>query len=382
VWHQFINICLLLFIGLVWYDQQYLFLSACNDSFMNMKSTAIDPVEEADAGKSQGFSQRMKYMQLAEYINNQIESGQLHINDRLPSLKQLTDQLGMSKETVLKGLNYLTEKGIVESVYRKGYYVRKITQYHPYRVFLLLDKMNILRDKLYNAFFETIHDQADVDVYFHHHNYKVFEKLIRENLNSYTHFVVATFLKESVTDLLNLIPAQKRILLDYDEQNLKDDYACIYQDFKADIQESLAELIPRLKKYQRLVLVAPKEAYHAQAIKEGFRQFCTQHGFLNKIVQEVSANDFTAGDVYITFGRYDLDDIKIIKLTREKGWQLGRQIGLISYNDTAVKEVLENGITVISTDFARMGKEAALAILDKKAERVRIPAQVITRNSL
>ena len=96
---------------------------------------------------------RMKYMQLADHINHLIESDQLHIGDRLPSLKQLEKELSMSKETLLKGLNHLLEKGVIESVYRKGYYVKKKLVDHTYRVFLLLDKMNVMRDRLYHILF-------------------------------------------------------------------------------------------------------------------------------------------------------------------------------------------------------------------------------------
>src|SRR3546814_2212881 len=140
-------------------------------------------------------SQRMKYMLPLDQINNLIESDQLRIGDRLPSLKQFEKELGMSKETLLKGLNHLLEKGVIESVYRKGYYVKKKSVGHTYRVFLLLDKMNVMRDRFYHTLFDELRDVADVDVYFHHHNFKVFENLISENLHNYTHFVIAPFLK-------------------------------------------------------------------------------------------------------------------------------------------------------------------------------------------
>ncbi|MCH5719491.1 winged helix-turn-helix domain-containing protein [Niabella hibiscisoli] len=68
---------------------------------------------------------KMKYQQLADYIITLIENDELHIGDQIPSLKQLQQQLKMSKETLLKGLNELVGKGIIESVYRKGYFVRK-----------------------------------------------------------------------------------------------------------------------------------------------------------------------------------------------------------------------------------------------------------------
>jgi DNA-binding GntR family transcriptional regulator len=325
---------------------------------------------------------RMKYLQLAEYINHLIETDKLKINDRLPSLNQLTEQLKISKETALKGLNYLSEKGIIEAEYRKGYYVKKKEQYHPYRVCLILDKMNVLRDRVYHSFLETMRDKADVDVYFHHHNFKVFEKLIDENLSNYTHFVITTFLHGNTTAVLNRIPAQKRIILDYEEKNLEGNYTCIYQDYKTDILESLTELLPQLKKYSRLVLVAPLEAFHANEVIDGFKVFSKKNQKKHTIVHAVDELFSKKGDAYITFSRYDQDDVTIIKMTHKKGWKLGKDIGLISYNDTAVKEILENGITVISTDFNKMGEEAANAILRKEIVKVRDPAKVILRNSL
>lgn len=72
----------------------------------------------------------------------------------------------------------------------------------------------------------------------------------------------------------------------------------------------------------------------------------------------------------------------MIKLAKKKGYELGKEIGLISYNDTAVKEILEGGITVISTDFEMMGKAAASVILNKNVIYKRNPTKVIIRNSL
>ena len=329
-----------------------------------------------------GTQQRLKYMQLVDYIMAQIEQNELAINDRLPSLNQLTTELRISKETALKGLQYLSEKGIIESEYRKGYYVKRLKLHQPHRVCLILDKMNILRDRVYQAFLETIHDQAEVDVFFHHHNFKVFEKLVEENLNSYTHFVIVTFFRENPAPILNKIPPHKRIVIDRNELGLDGTYSCIYQDHQSDIVDSLTTLLPQLEKYKRLILVAPLEAFHAKDLIDGFEAFAKEHKKNHTIFHSVDKSSFKKGDAYITFSRYDQDDVDIIKLCREKNWKLGKDIGLISYNDTAVKEVLEEGITVISTDFRKMGEEAANAILNEKPVTLRDPAKVIIRKSL
>ncbi|PPL00495.1 GntR family transcriptional regulator [Parapedobacter indicus] len=325
---------------------------------------------------------RMKYLQLVDYINHLVESDQLHIGDRIPSLKQLEKKLGMSKETLLKGLTHLLEKGIIESVYRKGYYVKKKSVDHTYRVFLLLDKMNVMRDRFYHTLFEELKNVADMDIYFHHHNFKVFENLIRENLGNYTHFVVATFLKENPSEVLNLIPAQKRIIIDYNQPDLDGEYSCIFQDFEHDIYDGLTQLKDQLSKYKKLILIAPHEATHARHVMDGFLRFCVEHAYRYAIEHEVEASSFQKGNGYITFSRYDTDDVALIKLARSKNYKLGSDVGLISYNDTAVKEILEDGITVISTDFEAMGKAVSQAIMNKEIVTFRNPTRVVLRNSL
>lgn len=324
----------------------------------------------------------MKYQQLADHITSLIETDQLHIGDRLPSLKQLQAELKMSKETLLKGLSHLVEKGIVESVYRKGYFVKKKYTRHSYRIFLLLDKMNIMREQFYRTLMEKLKTNADIDIYFHHHNYQVFEKLIRENEGNYTHYVIATFLKEDVAPLLNLIPDKKRIIIDFNQQGLTGNYSCIYQDFEHDIYHGLHKLKKEISNYNRLVLVAHPEAIHARLVIEGFLRYCTEVEFPYLIQSEIDEVNFQKGNVYVTFSRYDTDDVALIKLARKKKLKLGQDIGLISYNDTAVKEILENGITVISTDFEAMGKSVAEAITEEKIIKKRNPTKVIKRNSL
>lgn len=325
---------------------------------------------------------RLKYQQLVDFILSLIKDQALEIGDRLPSVQRLQKELLMSKETVLKGLNYLIEKGIIESVYRKGYYLKKTSLDHRFHVFLLLDKMNLMRERLYRTLFDDLKDIADIDIYFHHHNAKVFEKLIRENLGSYTHYVIATFLREDVSPIINEIPPHKRIIIDYNQKGLEGEYSCIYQDYEYDIYNSLKGLKKNLLPYKKLILIARSEATHARQVIDGFINFCTEEQKPYHIQSEIDEKTFTKGTLYITFSRYDTDDVALIKMTRKKNFTLGREIGLISYNNTDVKEILEGGITVISTDFEDMGKLVAKAIKENKIIRQRNATQVVKRNSL
>ncbi|CAN5360920.1 hypothetical protein BH23BAC1_BH23BAC1_45050 [soil metagenome] len=75
-----------------------------------------------------------------------------------------------------------------------------------------------------------------------------------------------------------------------------------------------------------------------------------------------------------------MDLVNLVKQIRDKNLVLGKDIGIISYNDTPLKELLD--ITVISTDFKAMGETAAYMIMKKKREIVKNVFHFINRNSI
>ncbi|MGV8095936.1 MAG: substrate-binding domain-containing protein [Mangrovibacterium sp.] len=60
----------------------------------------------------------------------------------------------------------------------------------------------------------------------------------------------------------------------------------------------------------------------------------------------------------------------------------GKDVGVISYNETPMKKYVKNGITVISTDFELMGKKAAEFAIQGEPVRIQIPTSIKIRSSL
>ena len=323
-----------------------------------------------------------KYQKLAELVISQIEEGKFAVNDRIPSVNKLSNEFNLSRETVLKALNYLSEQGIIESSYRKGYFVKKTNVKVGLRIFLLMDKMTVFKNRMYRSFLDTIGDRGEVHLYFYHHNYNLFKTMILDNLTNYTHFVVVTYLHEEVDDILNMIPPEKRLILDHYEPNLTGNYAMVYQDFEDDIYNCLVEAYGRLKKYDKLVLVCAESRYEGKKVINGFERFCDKNRFKYDIVSEVSEQNLTKGWVYLLMSSSGKELVNLIKLSRKKNYTFGEDIGVLSYNDTYVNEVLEGGISVFSTDFEKMGRNAASMVLNKQVEVIRNPSKLILRDSL
>jgi DNA-binding LacI/PurR family transcriptional regulator len=74
--------------------------------------------------------------------------------------------------------------------------------------------------------------------------------------------------------------------------------------------------------------------------------------------------------------------LAVIEKAKFQHLQLGYDYGIISYNETPLKKLVENGITTISTDFQAMGKTLAESILKNKKIQIENPSQLILRNSL
>ena len=61
---------------------------------------------------------------------------------------------------------------------------------------------------------------------------------------------------------------------------------------------------------------------------------------------------------------------------------LSKDLGIISYNDTLLKEIVEGGITTISTDFKKMGGRLAQMVMQKESIKIENTNNLIIRNSL
>ena len=61
-----------------------------------------------------------KYMELAKWINDQIQGEQLHTGQKLYSEKQLQEIFGVSRQTVRRAIGLLEQEGVLRSVRGSG----------------------------------------------------------------------------------------------------------------------------------------------------------------------------------------------------------------------------------------------------------------------
>jgi DNA-binding transcriptional regulator YhcF (GntR family) len=328
------------------------------------------------------FDQTPKYKQIVQSIIADIERGKLRAGAQLPSISELSEEYYLARGTVEKSYRELRERGYINSVQGKGYYVLS-REHDKLKILLVFNKLSSYKKEIYYAFLDALGNRATVDLQIHHYNADLFRQIIERNLGKYNYYVVMPHFTtstppEDYLSVLRSIPPEELLLIDKNVPALVGPQPAVYQDFARDIGEALDSAAPDLVKYNRMRMILPSDENFPVEIDQGFRQFCRYNDKDSAVRENARDEVMQPGTCYVVVRETDL--VELIKKIRQTPYLLGRDIGLISFNETPLKEVL--GITVITTDFQHMGRAAAQLLLEGRQERVRNPFAIIRRGSI
>lgn len=324
-----------------------------------------------------------KYQQVVDTITSDIEIGLVKVGDRIPSINETSEEFYLSRDTVEKAYRILQKRGMITGVRGKGFYVTSSRRNEERRILVVFNKLSDHKKVIYNSFVKTIGTEYTIDLQVHNCDSRTLEKIIIENIGRYDYYVIMPHLRNeslSVKETINKIPKDKLILLNKDLTNIDSDYGCVFEDFELDIHQALYTGIEKIRKYNELFMVFPTDNYYCEGIKNGFINFCEAEKFNGTVIERACHHEVNKGELYVVIEEVDL--VEIIKKANNKKLRLGKDIGIIAYNDTPFKEILGGGITVLSTDFVQMGETAARMIQTRKHERVKNPFKLIIRNSI
>ncbi|MEO7120790.1 MAG: GntR family transcriptional regulator [Ginsengibacter sp.] len=323
-----------------------------------------------------------KYLQIVHSVTKAIKQSKLKSGDRLFSINELSNEFFISRDTVQKAYDILQRDKILVAVKGKGFYIHRTNTINRYSVLLIFNKLSSYKRMVYDSFVNTLGTKGHVELKIHHSNVRIFEEIVLANLGEYDYYVIMPHFyndPEKVMKIIEMIPADQLILLDKDFE-CSSNYSAVYQDFENDIAEAMETQLKVLKKYEEIVLVHPGTMYPLESIY-GFKKFCLKNNLKFGVINEVREGEkMKAKTVYVVIEESDLANI--IKSSRNQKLIIGKDIGIISYNDTPLKEILLDGISVISTDHHKMGETAARFILEQRTEKLRNPFRFIPRNSL
>jgi hypothetical protein len=297
----------------------------------------------------------------------------------------------ISRDTVEKAYNILKERKVISSIKGKGYYITRTNLVSKTNILFLINKLSPYKMTTFNSFVNSIGANSNTDLLIYHCDETLFLNLLEKNKDDYDYYVIMPHFKtedlkhvsytEEVVKAIKKIPKDKLVIMDNIKLGMDGQIVEIYQDFEEDIYNALKEGLSKIANYEKLILIYPEKAVYPypRRILRGFRKFCVEYSINFEILNEVYDDMILKkGDLFITIEESDL--VSLVKQIRDSKYTLGENIGIISYNDTPLKELL--GITVMSTDFKVMGESASRMIMNNEKGTTKVPFNFIDRNSI
>lgn len=314
-----------------------------------------------------------KVAQLTDLIETAISNQTLKVGDSLPSINSLSKQHNISRDTVFKALLNLKDKGLIDSIHGKNYFVSN----HSSSILLLLDEYSPFKEALYNTILKKLPEEYKIDLWFHQYNKKLFDTIVKESYGRYGKYIVMNYDNEKFSSSLNKISKNQLLLIDFGKFD-KDGYSYVCQDFDNSFYNALLEYKEEFSKYNKLIYVLNKQYKHPQSSKDYFIKFCND----NNIDYEIQAD--TNGTIqrsacYIVVKQTDI--VNIIKECRLNDMKMGEDYGLLAYNENPIYEIIEKGISSIGVDWKKMGCEIVDFILNNEPVETYLETKIIKRNS-
>lgn len=328
------------------------------------------------------------YKQLVDHYESLVKSGAYKEGQALPSMNELAMNLDISKETVKKAYSILRDKGYVEAKQGKGFYVASQDKERKLTVLVLFDKLSQYKQVLFDSFTERMGNEAEITIRLHNQSVDLLEYYINENLDNYDYYVITPhFPLDSKTQkralkLLGKIPNRKLILVDRYLESLPGNFGAVYQDFEHDIYEGLTYGLDKLKTYSKLNVITLPSSMYGTYIQKSVAAFCKEHDIPAEFHSAVTPEIIRKNEVYLILNsQLNSELIELVRRARELNFEIGSEIGIISYNESPTNEIILNGLTTVSTDFQQMGYLTAKMIHDRAMAKIKCDFHMIRRKT-
>src|SRR5690606_12516459 len=134
------------------------------------------------------------------------------------------------------------------------------------------------------------------------------------------------------------------------------------------------------RKYKEINFVYPSYTNHPIETLIFFKKFCEKFDFDYEITTNSKEFIIDKNIAYISVSDRILG--QFLEQCREKGYEPGVDVGILSYNETPMKKFIYKGITVITTDFAVLGTKGAEFVTTDGPMQSYVPTNLVIRESL
>jgi len=316
-----------------------------------------------------------KYKKIYNAYKTSIETSVYKEGDSIPSINEFSKDHKISRDTVFKAYTLLKTKGFIKSTPNKGYYINASKK----KVLLLISTFKAYKEVMYHSFMKNLPDNVVVDLQFHHYSVKNFKSMLDKDSGEYYKYIVMGFDHPEIKKAISKIDSNKLLLIDWSLDSEKTENYLL-QDFGQGFYNCLEEALHLFKKYKEINFIYPEYTYHPWESVEYFKKFCLENNLKCSVTKQSNCFKVKPDLAYITVNDrmlYELLDQCI-----SENLELGKNVGLLSYNETPIKRFVYKGVSVVSIDFKAFGEIAAEFVSTDKTIKKYLPTRLILRDSL
>ena len=327
------------------------------------------------------------YRQIYRQIDEGRRSGSLPIGTLLPSMNELADSYGISRETVKKAYNLLCRDGVVSARQGKGFYVAEPASGAEKKILVLIDKQSIYNQLMLQSFQERLSGKAHLTILLHNQDLSLLEHYLDNSLDQYDYYIISPHFpldKKSqarAVRQLRRIPNRKLIMVDNWLREVPGNYGVVYQDFRHDAESGLREGAEDILSSGCLKVIVLPASLYGKVILKGVEEFAAKLGVEVSVSSSVPKT-VRKGDVFLVLNsQLDSGLALLSRRVRESGLEIGKDVRVISYNEFPLNEIVLGGLTTISTDFAAMGAAVADMVLGGELKKIHNPFRMTRRQT-
>lgn len=317
-----------------------------------------------------------KYSQIIDLILKEIDKKIFNPGDRIPSIKEASEEHFISRDTVEKAYKELSQRGVLISVPGKGYYVKGNSSSRM-KVMALMPDMGYEEQEFYNAFLLGLGKQAISHLYCFGKDPKHFADTLKYHLGDYDYYLIWPKLIQDfpeVTSQIKKIPQNKLIYVGAQDKTH-------ISVLSKNIASSLKELKQASNKYDSWAIVFPESVSAAQQDwKDAVFQAAESMDIPSREIPSSSIN--TVGERTLCFTWDTPHLLQLIQHCNEKQLHPGESIGIISLQKHPLKKVLAGGITTLTLATEKLGNYASQLVLKQSKDSLSFETELIVRQSV
>ncbi len=342
-----------------------------------MTSGYVELLRELD------FDSRLpKYRQVIQAISRDIRKQVLKPGDRIPSINEASSECYLSRDTVEKAYKELTKRGIIQSIPGKGFFVAEEVQDRPLRLLAVFDRLDEARWELFHAITQALAPDHEVTMLCYEHNYRLLNLSLEEHQDDYDFFIVIPHFFAYQDDLkraFSHVPVDRLIVLTHHVEGLDPQTSQFTFDRKNAWLKALHERASHMAAFHRLLLFFPDDFRFPQEIHDALEEFCDSQQWVLKVIPAWDERKIQQGDLIFVLE----DEILalIVALAEQRNWTLGKELGVVSFEESPFKAAVAGGISTLAYDFEEIARTVVARIQTGVPQQAQFPLRWFVRAS-